>query len=167
VVQDDSEHQENRFKSFRPGTGRNNHPVCIERACCPPLSESADRTAADAQRQYREARNSWSPCVSDERTIPGRDGKERGACGQRGRRFPPESHGEPGCGSAKLNLCGHANWIGIAPIAAGAIVERPGPAEARHPIVTEENQPESVSQQVNEYCGRAAPAVESARAALS
>ncbi|KAF3843144.1 hypothetical protein F7725_001993 [Dissostichus mawsoni] len=78
-------------------------------------------------------------------THPGRDGRERGACGQRGRRFPPESHGEPGCGSAKLNLCGRANWIGIAPIAAGAIEERPGPAEARYPTATEENQPESVS----------------------
>lgn len=47
--------------------------------------------------------------------------RKRGACGQRGRRFPLESHGEPGCGSAKLNLCGRANWIGIARIAAGAI----------------------------------------------
>lgn len=119
---------------------------------------------ADAQHQYRETRNSWSPCSPDERKNPERDDRERGACGQRGRRFPLESHGEAGCGSAKLNPCGRAIWIAIAPIVAGAIEERPGPAEARHPNVTEENQPECVPPQVNEYCGRGAPAVESARA---
>lgn len=97
---------------------------------------------------------------------PGEGRTGEGACGQIGRRFPLESHGEPGCGSETLNPCGHANWIGIAHIAAGALVERPGPSEARHPTVPE-NQPESISQQVNEYCGRAAPAVESGRAAVS
>lgn len=129
AVQDDNGQREKGFYAFRPGTGQ---CACIKRARCSPLSESAKRKAADAQHQYREARNCWSPCAPDERTNPGRDGRERGACGQRGRRFPPESHGEPGCGSAKLNLFGRANWIGVAPIAAGAIEERPGPAEARH-----------------------------------
>lgn len=104
-----------------------------------PLSFKRIRTtepAADAQHQHREARNSWSPCVPpDDGTNPGRDGRERGGHAvKEGAVSPQRSHGEPGCGSARLNPCGRANWIGVAaPSAAGAREERPGPAQARRP----------------------------------
>lgn len=141
--------------------------MCTHRTRRSPLSESAKRTAADAQRQHREARNSWSPCTPNARKNPGRDDRERGACGQRGRRFPPESHGEPGCGSAKLNPCGRANWIGVAPTAAGANRGAPWTGGSTAPRRYRGEPTRVHPPQVNEYCGRAAPAVESARAALS
>ncbi|KAF6724827.1 hypothetical protein FQA47_012488 [Oryzias melastigma] len=78
AVQDDNGHRENGFEPFCSRTGQRTQSACIERTGCSPLSGSSARTAADAQHQYLEARNSWSSCAPDERTSPGRDVRKRG-----------------------------------------------------------------------------------------
>lgn len=108
-------------------------------------------------------------------------------CGQRGRRSAPDSHGEPGCSSARLRRrsSGIAATKSLRARPRGAPWNRAeGTAPHRYrgeptrvrrllhllhilapppPLLP----PPPPPPQVNEYCGRAAPAVESARAALS
>lgn len=160
----------------------------------------------------REARNSWShpptaphtplPSLSLSAFLPlspspdktnkrgaGRRYKagDRGGgrpCGQRGRRSAPDSHGEAGCSSARLER----RSSGIAAAESSRAQPRGAPwnrAEGTAPhryrgeptrvrllllfllILAPPPPPPPPPPQVNEYCGRAAPAVESARAALS
>lgn len=150
-----------------------------EELVSPALSESPHiERLADAQHSARRGSQQLVLPATPHPSFPTsprraqtRSGTARargGPCGQRGRRSPAESHGEAGCGSARLKRRGRANRIGIAATVAGATEERPGPAKARHPTVYR-GEPTGVRlpPQVNEYCGRAAPAVESAGAALS
>lgn len=124
-----------------------------EELVSPALSESPHiERLADAQHSARRDSQQLvlpatpHPLLVREQTRCGTARARGGPCGQRGRRSPAESHGEAGCGSARLKRRGRANRIGIA-VALLRARQRSALDRRRHgtPPFTEENQPESVS----------------------